>query len=134
METKICTKCGRELPIDQFNFRNKTLGTRRADCRDCHNGYVKQKYQERKTMITNLKAQIKCAKCGESRGYCLDYHHIDPTTKKFTIAKFISNSTSLEGLTEEIEKCIVLCANCHREYHYLSERDKTLNIQKYIAE
>lgn len=41
METKICSKCGRELPIDQFNWRNKAKGTRRADCKECHSGYMK---------------------------------------------------------------------------------------------
>lgn len=134
METKICSKCGLEKPIEQFNFRDKVKGTRRADCKECHNGYVKQKYQERKSMITKLKSQVKCAKCGEDRGYCLDYHHIDPVTKKFTIAQYLSNSTSMKDLDEEIKKCIVLCANCHREFHYLKNQDNTLTIEKYIAE
>lgn len=41
METKICTKCGRELPLESFNWRDKSKGTRRADCKECHNGYMK---------------------------------------------------------------------------------------------
>ena len=45
METKVCTKCGRELPLDQFNWRNKTKGTRRADCKECHCGYMKNQYK-----------------------------------------------------------------------------------------
>ena len=49
METKICSKCGRELPLDQFNFRNKAKGTRRADCKDCHNRICKTKISRKKT-------------------------------------------------------------------------------------
>ena len=133
MDTKICSKCGQELPLEDFPFRDKAKGTRRANCKKCHNDYVKQKYQERKQMVTELKAQVKCAKCGEDRGYCLDYHHIDPTTKKFTIAHYLANSTSMSLLEEEIVKCIVLCANCHREFHYLEGQDEALTLDKYIG-
>ena len=45
METKICTKCGRELPIDQFNWRDKSKGTRRADCKECHSNYMNLLFQ-----------------------------------------------------------------------------------------
>lgn len=34
--TKICTKCGKELPIEEFNWRNKVKGTRRSECKYCH--------------------------------------------------------------------------------------------------
>lgn len=54
METKICSKCGRELPLNQFNWRNKTKGTRRADCKQCHCNYMKQKYQEKKKLFKIL--------------------------------------------------------------------------------
>ena len=154
MNTKICTKCGQELPLEDFPFRDKTKGIRRANCKKCHNDYEKkyfiskerrkqssslqrlpslEKYQERKQMVTELKAQVKCAKCGEDRGYCLDYHHIDPATKKFTIAHYLANSTSMSLLEEEIKKCIVLCANCHREFHFLEGQDETLTLDRYIA-
>ena len=64
METKVCTKCGRELPLDQFNWRDKAKGTRRADCKECHSGYMKAKYQEKKETIQDIKAELKCQKCG----------------------------------------------------------------------
>ena len=54
METKICTKCGRELPLDQFNWRDKAKGTRRADCKQCHSGYMKAKYQEKKKKLFKI--------------------------------------------------------------------------------
>lgn len=48
MDTKICTKCGKELPIVDFNWRNKEKGIRRSECKYCHCGYMKRKYQEKK--------------------------------------------------------------------------------------
>jgi len=134
METKICSKCGRELPLDNFNWRDKAKGTRRADCKECHSGYMKKKYQQNKDIVGAMKAEKGCAKCGDKRAYVLDFHHKNPETKINTIARMTSNHYNAinKELLEEIEKCIVLCANCHREWHYLQERDKELTIEKYI--
>lgn len=132
METKICTKCKKELPIDQFNWRDKTKGTRRSECKQCHSSYMKNKYQEKKDIIQNLKSQDKCAKCGDSRGYVLDYHHIDPTQKENNIARMTSNNYQLDKVFDEIKKCICLCANCHREFHYLENHQK-ITLTDYLS-
>ena len=132
METKICTKCGKEKPIEEFGWRNKAKGTRRADCKECHSNYVKTQYHKRKDFIRDLKSQCSCAKCGETRGYVLDYHHINPEEKDGTIARLVSNNANEEKIKQEIAKCVVLCANCHREFHYLQERDNNLTILDYI--
>lgn len=131
METKICTKCGRELSIDQYYWRDKKAGKRRSECKDCHNKYVKQKYQERKENIDDLKSSLKCAKCGDSRFYVLDFHHKDPKEKDNTIARLTANQASEERLNQELQKCICLCANCHREFHYL-ENQNGLTIDEYL--
>lgn len=52
----------------------------------------------------------------------LDFHHIDPTTKKFNVKTGLSRS--LESLVEEAKKGILLCANCHREHHYYEKHPK----------
>lgn len=132
METKICTKCGRELPIDQFNFRNKAKGTRRSECKECHTAYMKQKYQEKKNEIQELKSQYSCAKCGDKRGYVLDFHHLNPEEKENTIARMLSNRYELDKVYDEINKCIVLCANCHREFHYFQTLNSNLTIEEYL--
>ena len=134
METKVCTKCGRELPIDQFNWRDKTKGTRRSECKECHCSYMKKKYQEKKQIVQDLKAQDKCAKCGDDRGYVLDYHHVDPNQKLDTIARMTSNYYSLENVAKEIDKCICLCSNCHREFHYFNRLDPLFTIDFYLQE
>ena len=132
MQTKQCTKCKRELPLEQFNWRDKSAGTRRADCKECHSKYVKIQYQKRKQIVQDIKSNCACAKCGETRGYVLDYHHVDPNEKDNTIARLTSNSTKIENVLEEVKKCIVLCANCHREYHYLQQLNNELTIDDYL--
>lgn len=132
METKICSKCGKELPIDQFNWRDKKKGTRRAECKICHSSYMKQKYQEKKNIVQELKSQCRCAKCGDNRGYVLEYHHVNPEEKENTIARLTSNNYTLDKVYDEIQKCIVLCANCHREFHYLNSKDKDFVLEKYL--
>lgn len=132
METKICSKCGRELPIDQFNFRNKAKGTRRAECKECHTAFMRQKYQEKKNLIQDLKSQLACAKCGDTRGYVLDFHHINPEEKENTIARMTSNNYELNKVYDEMKKCIVLCANCHREFHYFQNIDSSLTLEEYL--
>lgn len=132
METKICSKCGKELPIDDFNFRDKKKGTRRAECKYCHSQYMKDIYQDKKNLIQELKSQKRCAKCGDSRGYVLDFHHINPEEKEETIARMTSNNYRLDEVYNEIEKCIVLCSNCHREFHYLNNHDNTFTLAEYL--
>ena len=75
---------------------------------------------------------MKCAKCGESRGYVLDFHHLNPEQKENTIARMTSNNYELDKVYDEIKKCIVLCANCHREFHHFKQKNKQFTIQDYL--
>lgn len=131
MDTKICTKCGKELPIEDFNWRSKEKGTRRSECKTCHTDFMKQIYENKKNEVSQIKKTLRCAKCGEGREYCLDFHHIDPNEKEDTIARMTSNNYKLDVVLSEIKKCIVLCSNCHREFHYFQEKDK-ITIEEYL--
>ena len=134
METKICTKCGKQLPITDFNWRNKEKGTRRSECKYCHSAYMKQKYQEKKEIVQEIKSNFSCAKCGDTRGYVLDFHHIEPNEKEATVARLTSNSSNLTKVYDEIKKCIVLCSNCHREFHYLQNKNNNFTIWQFLEE
>lgn len=129
---KTCNKCNETKDITNF-AKNKT----RKDgynniCKSCFKLYRDQHYKDnkayykdkaknyRKVMIEGLnefKSTLKCEICGESRVYCLDFHHIDPNQKDGNISNLI-RSSNLDKVKEEISKCKVLCANCHRELHY----------------
>ena len=57
----------------------------------------------------------KCERCGYDKTYeALQFHHINPSEKDFTIS---GKSYSLERLKKEVDKCIMVCANCHIEIH-----------------
>lgn len=130
MDTKKCSKCGQELPLTEFYSRGN--GKLRSECKKCHNDYVKLKYYERKDKINQIKIDCGgCKKCGESRYYVLDFHHIDPSVKDETVSRMASQRNKIEDIQKEIEKCIVLCSNCHREFHYLEEKEG-LTIEDYL--
>jgi hypothetical protein len=60
----------------------------------------------------------KCNKCGYSNcSASLDLHHLDPSKKSFGFGKAMANPIKWNLLVEEAEKCILLCRNCHGEYH-----------------
>ena len=123
METKICTKCGIEKSLENFHWRNKSAGTRRSECKECHNKQVKIRYKDNKEQINSLKEGKSCEKCGYNKcAAALDYHHIDPSNKIDTVAK-LSTHANIEKAITEIGKCVLLCSNCHREYHYLEEKE-----------
>ena len=124
METKICSKCKKELPLTSFYSRGG--GRYRSECKECHKQYVTAQYHYKKNLLQEYKASIGCAKCGERRGYCLDFHHTDPSIKDDTIARMTSNKSNIDDIMRETEKCIVLCANCHREFHYLEHQTNLL--------
>lgn len=72
------------------------------------NKYMIERHKKRKQEFVN-KLGGKCVKCGSVEN--LQFDHIDPKTKSFTICD--SLSISKEKLEKELEKCQLLCSNCH---------------------
>ena len=64
-----------------------------------------------------LKSKLACVQCGESHPACIQFHHRDPTTKEITLADAVRRGFSRARMLCEIEKCEVLCANCHIKHH-----------------
>ncbi len=63
-----------------------------------------------------------CTKCGYNKCIsALEFHHIDPNKKDFQVC---GKSWSFERLKNEVDKCILVCSNCHREIHELNEKNK----------
>ena len=70
-----------------------------------------------KARWTLFKSSLKCTKCGFSHIAALDFHHVNPTEKENLVSKMVANGCYAAAM-EEVQKCIVLCANCHRIHHY----------------
>lgn len=78
--------------------------------------YVKDKYERRKKAINEYKLRKSCLICGYNKcSSALDFHHKNPKEKERIISSMIA-SCSWKKILEEIKKCIVLCANHHREF------------------
>lgn len=80
-------------------------------------GYIHVKnYRKRLKQWSVDNMGGKCRKCGYSRCIeALEFHHIDPSEKDFTPSQ--NTNISHERMRSELQKCIMLCAICHREYH-----------------
>lgn len=60
----------------------------------------------------------KCSVCGYSKSLSsLVFHHKNPMDKSFSICRGITKKFSIKKLLSEVDKCILLCSNCHGEYH-----------------
>lgn len=89
------------------------------------------KWRQTKSILVQHKGS-HCADCGVVYpDCCFDFDHRDPTKKKFTIGELM-NRMSLEVLLQEIEKCDLVCSNCHRIRNYGNAKvaAKQISIQK----
>jgi len=83
-----------------------------------------QRDRKRKTRewLNQYKRALLC-QCGENHPACLDFHHNDSSRKEMAISNAVQRGWSIARITAELEKCIVLCANCHRKLHSKETRD-----------
>lgn len=127
--TKVCYKCKKEKALSNFWKRKRGLGDHdvNAMCKDCC--FLRQHNSREDAKIKYV--EYKGGKC-EICGYCkcfwaLDFHHKDPSKKDFGISK-IRKADFTAKIKEELDKCILLCSNCHRERHYEETKRKKAEI------
>jgi 5-methylcytosine-specific restriction endonuclease McrA len=116
-----CKHCGVELTADNTYKRSG----RKADFpvgyyRYCKSCYGKQRHRRIKQNRTNIieKKGGKCCRCGYNKcEAALELHHLDPSIKDHKTTRHLRHITDPIRLQAELDKCILLCANCHREAH-----------------
>lgn len=91
----------------EFYFKNSDAEKRRIQARK----------KEIAKWLGEFKSRLSCKVCGESTTVCLDFHHLDREKKEFNIGFAKNWGWGIERIKREIEKCIILCANCHRKVH-----------------
>jgi hypothetical protein len=79
--------------------------------------YAKRHSAKKKALLNEYLLDKSCIKCGESRRPCLVFHHRDPTIKGGEIPKMCKAGTNWNKILIEIEKCDILCHNCHAVHH-----------------
>lgn len=138
METKTCITCKQSKSIDNFALRSRSTNVHRSSCKECYNNKKRANYKsnltirleykkksqsrrrEIKKWFKDIKSQYRCVKCGESHPACIDFHHLDPTTKVAEVSSMVLMTQSKEAILSEIAKCVPICSNCHRKLHYNS--------------
>tara|TARA_A200000159_G_scaffold147605_1_gene154797 strand:- start:411 stop:953 length:543 start_codon:yes stop_codon:yes gene_type:complete len=86
---------------------------------------VKRRRRELKQRYRAYKETLSCCECGHSgkdNAWSLDFDHIDPDNKIVSVSHLVTSGYGWERIMEEIKKCQVLCANCHRKKGYLEQR------------
>lgn len=134
---KKCTKCGTEKPITEYFIKDKLKGRLHAQCKLCyklhrqsyhliHYEKYRQQYLQRAQIRrerlrsefrTNMLAYLSnkaCIECGEADMRVLEMDHIDPAQKKFSVSQAVKLGYSWQEVLEELKKCQILCANCHK--------------------
>jgi hypothetical protein len=77
---------------------------------------IKKRKQKIIQWFNDYKKTLKCEKCGETHPATIDFHH--KNEKKYGLSKMVYYGYSKKRIQEEISKCQVLCANCHRKIHW----------------
>jgi len=131
---KKCSKCGKIKSYQEFTKKSGRKDGLNSQCKNCTRKMTKKHYQENTQYYidkskkqqeflvewyNDYKKKNECEKCGEKKWYVLQFHHRDSKEKETEISSAVRNGWSLNRLKKEIEKCDILCSNCHIEYHYL---------------
>lgn len=136
MKTKVCNHCGERKPVEEFNWRWKDLGKRQRTCRECQNEQKKNWYERNKethkaNMVENRMKNMEagrefiwnylstnpCVECGESDPRVLEFDHVRGK-KRAAVTRLVRNGFSIDIIQAEIDKCVVLCSNCHKRKTY----------------
>ncbi len=115
LETKCCPKCKETKPVSEFYNRRKKEGSS-PYCKICTTIQVVDRQRRLKELAIKYKGGC-CIKCGYNTfSGALEFHHLNPNEKDFTIAHLKQYSFK-DKIKKELDKCILVCANCHREIH-----------------
>ncbi len=109
--TRVCVRCHSEKPVEAFPIKDKARGTRYYLGKN-----VRARVRHRDTnraVVYEYLSTHPCVGCGETDPVVLDFDHVDPETKLFSVGAMLSRQ-STSAIRREMEKCVVRCGNCHR--------------------
>jgi hypothetical protein len=126
---KTCTKCDQVKNDDEFSWSIKGI-KKHSSCNSCRveermdyyerNKDKELKYKYERQIVKREEARgfvfgylnnCVCSGCGETDPLVLTFHHTDK--KKMDISQMVNQGYSLVAIKNEIDKCVILCANCH---------------------
>jgi len=104
METQICCRCKKEKYYNEFSFKFKKRNIRQKTCKECFKIVRKEWYEKYKEKIIikntknrkkntlwfiEYKSTLKCSRCQENHPSCLDFHHLNPEEKDFSVTAIV---------------------------------------------
>ena len=131
IKMKKCTKCGEIKELSEFTKKKSRKDGLNSSCKTCSRATTKSHYERNKeyykkkshnhekrvaVLIKEYKENNPCVRCGETRPWRLEFHHRNPSEKEYAVSTMIQ--LAYNTVLKEIEKCDVVCANCHRDIHY----------------
>jgi hypothetical protein len=137
---RVCKICNEDKPIESFYKVSASSPYYRGECKECKNkgqrirnlfppAKLSKKEASRKARKLNHRrlldyiGQYKCSMCGytdeEGCTAPFDFHHLDGSTKEKGVGNLMQ--LSWERIKAEVDKCIILCAICHRKLHKCKE-------------
>ena len=135
-ELKRCCRCKKALPLAMFGTQRRAWDGLQNSCAPCKHQYEHTYQNDNRKRINEITACAKrklrkaryevitsskkqgCSICGYNRCFAaLEYHHVNGD-KEIIVARLRDSSPA--KIQQEIGKCIVLCANCHREIHHIT--------------
>lgn len=131
-KTCIDTSNKQSLPKYKQYYKDYRKANKVAGSKKSKEHYLKNRIEWVKLVRTEI--ELSCSRCGYDKTLnALDFHHSDPREKENTIHSLMKNVPTedrWESLKVELKKCVVLCANCHREehmkYNIFEEIEKTV--------
>lgn len=132
---KTCSTCKEWKPLEEFNKRSTSPDGRQWKCRECNKAYHYEHLERHLAQIYARKARLRaenkpklwkyllehpCTDCGEVDPVVLEFDHI--RDKSSDVTRLVHTGESWQRVMREIEKCEVVCANCHRRRTYLRQQ------------
>lgn len=141
---KQCGDCKAMLPLTQFHFKNRARNRRHAWCKECQKAYSRNHYakntaqysayhrrnraryrRRNREQVYTFLALHPCVDCGEGDPRVLEFDHVRGE-KMGDVSDMVRCGVRWARVSEEIDKCEVRCANCHRR--------RTVNQFKWFKE
>lgn len=114
-KTRFCPRCKKNVDTNQF-YQRRGRENSSTYCKPCTSEQTLERTRNLKSQMVEYKGGC-CVRCGyEKYQGALEFHHIDPNEKDFNPSR-LKNYSFNERLRNELDKCILVCSNCHREIH-----------------